>query len=48
MEIEAHLAGAKNGAPKKKKHKKKNNAERIDSVPVTTAPIIPKKNKIEK
>lgn len=48
MEIEAHLAGIKNGPPKKKKQKKKKNGERIDIVPFTAVPIIPKKDKIEK
>ena len=40
MEIEAYLAGNKPDSQKKQKKKKKKRMEKIDSLPVTIAPII--------
>jgi hypothetical protein len=40
MEIEAYLAGNKPDSQKKQKKKKKKKAEKIDSIPVTIAPLI--------
>ena len=40
MEIEAYLAGNKPDSQKKQKKKKKKRMQKIDSLPVTIAPII--------